>query len=95
MKLDIDSLKIDKFFIDGIGLKKSNEAIIKSSIFLAKEMGMNIVAEGVEKKEQFHFLLHQGCHQIQGYLYSKPVKEDEFKKLLYGDGPLVPLIFPN
>lgn len=56
---------------------------------------MNIVAEGVEKKEQFHFLLHQGCHQIQGYLYSKPVKEDEFKKLLYGDGPLVPLIFPN
>lgn len=82
MELDIDTLKIDKSFIDGIGIKKSNEGIIKSSIFLSKELGMEVVAEGVEEKNQLNFLLQQECHQIQGYIFSKPVKETEFKNLL-------------
>lgn len=82
MDLDIDTLKIDKSFIDGIGSSKSNEAIIKSTLFLSKELGLEVVAEGVEKMEQFHFLLKQGCDQIQGYLFSNPVIEYEFIKLL-------------
>lgn len=77
-----DTLKIDKSFIDGICLNQSNEGIIKAAIFLSKELRLDVVAEGVERKEQFNFLLEQECHQIQGYLLSKPVKEPEFKGLL-------------
>lgn len=81
-ELDIETLKIDKSFIDGIGLNEVNEGIIKSVIFLAKELGIHVVAEGVERKEQLNFLLQYECPQIQGYIYSRPVKETEFKKLL-------------
>lgn len=80
--LDIDTLKIDKSFIDGITLKSANDAIVKSLIFLSKEVNINIVAEGVETKEQLNFLLQQECQQIQGYIYSRPVSETKFKSLL-------------
>lgn len=81
-ELDFDTLKIDKSFIDGIGSSISNEGIIKSAIFLSKELGLDVVAEGVEEIEQFNFLLEEKCHQIQGYLFSRPVKEPELKRLL-------------
>lgn len=80
--LDIDTLKIDKSFIDGITQKSANDAIVKSLIFLSKEVDINIVAEGVETKEQLTFLLQQECQQIQGYIYSRPVGEAKFKSLL-------------
>ncbi|MFB6469254.1 EAL domain-containing protein [Cytobacillus sp. Hz8] len=82
MKLDIDTLKIDKSFIDGIGLNTKNEGIIKSALFLSKELNMKVVAEGVENQQQLNFLLQQECAQIQGYIFSKPVKADQFKKFL-------------
>ncbi|WP_413359116.1 EAL domain-containing protein [Robertmurraya sp. 2P01SA] len=80
--LDIDTLKIDKSFIDGLTLKNANDAIVKSLIYLSKEVGINIVAEGVETKEQLNFLLQQECQQIQGYIYSKPVSVKKLKSLL-------------
>lgn len=80
--LDIDTLKIDKSFIDGITLESTNDAIVKSLIFLSKEIDINIVAEGVETKEQLTFLLQQECQQIQGYIYSRPVSETRFESLL-------------
>ncbi len=82
MDLDIDTLKIDKSFIDGIGLNKANEGIIKGTLFLANELGIRTVAEGVEEHNQVSFLLQQGCPQIQGYYFSKPVETVEFKKQL-------------
>lgn len=85
MDLNIDTLKIDKSIIDGIGSNKSHEAIIKSAIFVSKELGFEVVAEGVESIEQFNFLLGQGCDQIQGYMFSNPVIEYEFMKLLKKD----------
>lgn len=81
-ELDFDTLKIDKSFIDGIGSSLSNEGIIKSAIFLSKELGLQVVAEGVEGIEQYKFLMEEECHQIQGYLFSRPVKETELKSLL-------------
>lgn len=80
--LDIDTLKIDKSFIDGITIKKANDAIVKSLIYLSKEVDINIVAEGVETQEQLNFLLQQECQQIQGYIYSRPVSDMKFLSLL-------------
>lgn len=80
--MDIDTLKIDKSFIDGITTKKANDAIVKSLIYLTKEVDINIVAEGVETKAQLNFLLQQECQQIQGYIYSRPVSHMKFLSLL-------------
>lgn len=80
--LNMDTLKIDKSFIDGITLKKENDAIVKSLIYLCREIDINVVAEGVETKEQLNFLLQQECQQIQGYIYSRSVSEKKIKSLL-------------
>jgi len=80
--LDIDTLKIDKSFIDGITVNSMNDAIVKSLIFLTKEVDISIVAEGVETKEQLTFLLQQECQLIQGYIYSKAVSNMKFEALL-------------
>ena len=58
------------------------EIIIKSIIFMAKGLNMNVVAEGVETNEQLDFLKQQECHEIQGYIFSKPVPEKMFQSLL-------------
>lgn len=86
MDLDIDTLKIDKSFIDGIGVNKANEGIIKGTLFLGRELNIPVVAEGVEKHEQLQFLRQNGCPEIQGYIFSKPVHETEFRKLLTQGG---------
>ena len=77
----IDTIKIDKSFI-GKELNERSEMIIKSTIFLAKGLNMTVVAEGVETMEQLDFLQRHNCDVIQGYLFSKPVSEPEFKGLL-------------
>ena len=83
-KLPISKLKIDKSFIDDIpSLKEEDEAIVKTIILLAKEMKLDIIAEGVEHKDQKEFLLENGCSLIQGYLYSKPISKKAFTEILY------------
>lgn len=78
----INTIKLDKSFIQQIAIKPDVEIIIKSLIFMAKGLNMNIVAEGVETLEQYEFLKQQECTEIQGYLFSKPVPEEDFRKLL-------------
>ncbi|MEJ8554329.1 putative bifunctional diguanylate cyclase/phosphodiesterase [Tepidibacter sp. Z1-5] len=80
--LFIDTLKIDKSFIGGIHVDINNTSIVSAMVALAKELDLNIVAEGVETIEQLTFLKEQECNQIQGYLYSKPVKSNVFEELL-------------
>ena len=82
-KLPISKLKIDKSFIDDIpSLQDEDEAIVRTIILLAKEMKLDIIAEGVEYEEQKEFLVKNGCSLIQGYLYSKALSKKNFEEML-------------
>jgi diguanylate cyclase (GGDEF)-like protein/PAS domain S-box-containing protein len=82
-EFDVDIIKIDKSFIDNIHKENNKEtAIVSSILHLAKGLDLSVVAEGVEKYEQFEFLKQKECEQIQGYLFSKPVPSDQFEKMM-------------
>ncbi len=72
-KLPVQTLKIDRAFVIGIGQNTSDEAIIEAILKIATSLGLLTVAEGVETEAQLAFLRGMGCDQIQGYYYSKPV----------------------
>ena len=82
---DFDAIKLDKSFIDGIGNERI-EAVIKSTISLSKTLGMEILAEGVEEEYQAKKLLEWGCTLAQGYYYSRPVPEKEYRRMLAENG---------
>jgi len=69
----IDVIKIDQSFVRDIGANKVNESIIKTILTLAKNLEIYCVAEGVETREQIHFLIKQGCTNFQGYYFDKPM----------------------
>ena len=81
-KFPIDQLKIDKGFIWDINKDDDSNAIVLSIIALAKALKLEIVAEGVETKEQLDFLLSNGCKIIQGYYFSPPVDVKTARELL-------------
>jgi diguanylate cyclase (GGDEF)-like protein len=74
--LNVSKLKIDKSFVDGLPTNEDDICIAQSIIGLAKGMGLQIVAEGVETTEQANWLYVNGCEFIQGYLISKPMNAD-------------------
>lgn len=75
--LPIDTLKIDKCFIDSIHSDKDNTGLTGMIVKLGQNMGLTVLAEGVEEKEQMNYLIENGCHKIQGYLISRPLPENE------------------
>lgn len=83
-KLPITALKMDKTFIDDIAFGANNVTITGSIIEMAHELGLVVVAEGVETEEQFSYLKQKGCDIIQGYLISQPLSTDEFTAKLQG-----------
>lgn len=76
-QVPFDILKLDRYFISRIGEEKG-ETILKSTIALAKDLGMEIVAEGLESREQIAFLLRHGCRLGQGYYYARPLERDRY-----------------
>lgn len=76
-KLPIDTVKIDKSFVDDIGKEFKDECIIEKIVELAHLLNIEVVAEGVENEEQFEFLKDIDCDMIQGYYFSKPKTFDE------------------
>ena len=78
----IDSLKIDQSFVQDLHNNSDDAAICSAIIAMAKELGLSVVAEGVELEEQAEFLRRQGCDQIQGFIYSKPLPADEVEAIL-------------
>jgi EAL domain-containing protein (putative c-di-GMP-specific phosphodiesterase class I) len=81
-RLPVDRLKLDKSFSQRVTFEKKTAAIVSSVLALGKEMGMAVVAEGVETEEQFAMLERLGCQQVQGYLLAKPLPAAEARALL-------------
>lgn len=80
--IPINTLKIDKSFIDNIASSKKEESIINNIIQMAHTMDLKVVAEGVETSQQLSILKKRGCDYIQGYYFSKPLPASEIEKLL-------------
>ncbi|HIO90140.1 MAG TPA: EAL domain-containing protein, partial [Campylobacterales bacterium] len=80
--LPITKLKIDKIFVDDIVDSESDQKIFNVIISLAKGLGLEVVVEGVETKEQFEFVQAAGCDLVQGYYFSKPLSSARVDKFL-------------
>jgi diguanylate cyclase (GGDEF)-like protein/PAS domain S-box-containing protein len=78
----IDTLKIDKSFVDDLPDNSMSATIAMTIIDLAHHLGFKVVAEGVETKEQLDFLNEQGCDQFQGYYFCEPLAPDRFEEKL-------------
>ena len=76
--LPVQQLKIDRSFVMGIGINPGDEAIIRTVMELAKSLGFEVVAEGVETDAQAAFLAALGCQQLQGFLHGRAVAPAEF-----------------
>ncbi|MCB0391497.1 MAG: EAL domain-containing protein [Bdellovibrionales bacterium] len=81
-QINIDYLKIDKSFIDKIVENKNTQVIVKSIIEMSKGLGFNIVAEGIETKEQEKLVKAYGVDLAQGYLFSRPLPMDQVVEFL-------------
>ncbi|WP_443218163.1 EAL domain-containing protein [Pseudomonas sp. Gutcm_11s] len=81
-RLPVDVLKIDQSFVRDATTDPNDAEIIRAIVAMARSLNLQMIAEGVEQPEQLEFLLQQGCHQYQGYLFSKPVPLLEFHDLL-------------
>jgi EAL domain-containing protein (putative c-di-GMP-specific phosphodiesterase class I) len=81
-RLPVSELKIDQSFIKDMVDNKDDEAVVHSTIQLAHNLGLSVVAEGVETESALNLLGNLGCDVIQGYLISKPLPSDEFETLI-------------
>lgn len=81
-KIQINTLKIDKQFIDDVGISDDATTITKTIIEMAKQLNLRVCCEGVETQLQADFLIEHGCYQLQGYLYSKPLPVDKLITLI-------------
>ena len=77
-EFSLDTLKIDRAFIH----KQKNEAIVKTIIVMGENLGLSVIAEGVETEAELDFLTENNCYLYQGYLYSKPVAASEIEELI-------------
>jgi len=83
--LPITTLKIDKTFIDTISKEGKNKSLTDLIVKIGRSMDLCVVAEGVETQEQMEYLIKHKCNKIQGYLFSKPLPEDEAIQKLKGE----------
>ena len=80
--LTVDSLKLDKYFVDDMMVDSKSQVLIESMIKMGHDLGYGVIAEGIETPEQLDQLRQLGCDAAQGYLFSKPISGDEISKLL-------------
>ena len=81
-ELDFDTLKIDKSFIDQIDEEGKESSILNTIIELVQQLGLELIAEGVETYEQMHYLEKRGCDIVQGYLFGKPLSSRGLERML-------------
>jgi diguanylate cyclase (GGDEF)-like protein/PAS domain S-box-containing protein len=82
-QFSLNVLKIDRSFVNDILVNKNSEAITVAIIALARSLGLEVVAEGVEKDEQLNFLKSKYCDQVQGFLFSEPLSAKELTDFLH------------
>jgi len=80
-KLPLDQLKIDQSFVRDIATDRDDAIIVQTIIAMAKNMGMEVIAEGVETEDQRAFLAMHDCQRFQGYLFGRPVPIEEFERM--------------
>ncbi len=87
----IDRLKIDRAFVQDLGTQSQNTAIVRAIITLGHSLGMTVLAEGVETVTQLSTLMGEGCDEIQGYYFSRPVPARELEEILVRERALLGL----
>ena len=80
--LPIDTLKIDKSFVDTLATDEAAKTITEAMVGMVKKLGLETVAEGVETDDQLAFLKSIDCDNIQGFLLGKPMPEEELEKVI-------------
>jgi len=85
-RFQIDTLKIDRSFISAMGDRGENSEIVRTIVTLARNLGIDVIAEGVETAEQLNQLRALGCGQVQGFLFSRPVATDAAAALVERQG---------
>ena len=83
-RFPLDSVKIDRSFIQDLPGDGDDAAITQAIIAMAHSLRLGVIAEGVETEEQLQFLRANGCDEMQGYHFSRPLPEDQFLRLLRG-----------
>ena len=86
-RFPISKLKIDRSFVDSIEDKPDQQIITRAIIELAKNLGLSVVAEGVERQQELEKVIELGCTSIQGYYFAKPLMPNEIVKLLTQNAP--------
>lgn len=81
----VDKLKIDRSFIQELGISSDATAIVKAMVSLAQAMNMQVTAEGVETMDQRNQLSQIGCHELQGFLLSRPISAHQLEAMMQDD----------
>ncbi len=88
-RLPVDMLKIDRTFVEDLHRDKGDQAIVSAIVTLGHNLGLSVVAEGVEKKEQYEILQELECNEVQGYYFSYPLTVAQFEQwVLEQKGPI-------
>ena len=86
--LAFDKIKIDRQFVTDVERRRDSQAICQSIIALARGLGIRVLAEGVERQEEYLWLRRHGCFEFQGYYFSPPIGGAEFQSFVRNPVPL-------
>jgi EAL domain-containing protein (putative c-di-GMP-specific phosphodiesterase class I) len=81
-RFEVDKIKIDRSFTQSLGQGTKAAAVIKAIVSLGHAMSLTVTAEGVETEIQKNFLHTAGCNEMQGYLFSKALSQEQITRLL-------------
>jgi len=83
-ELPAHTLKIDRSFVHDVPDNIDNKSLVTAMIAMAHSLNMKVIAEGIETEQQLDFLMGQGCDEVQGYLISRPIPAEQFRKMIVG-----------